>query len=148
VAASTYEHRATAIIEIEMTEDELVKSILIGYHAAAQNHLKSAARDAQRRAGWLGWGFGRSREEGPGSGTSITETLLARRHPRDGEPAPRGRSTTNAYAPVAKKHGRFIRITGQCLSPIRFSAARSPADHAARSREADSTAPAKHRASG
>jgi hypothetical protein len=53
VAASTYEHLATAIIEIETTEDELVKSILIGYHTAAQNHLKAAIRDAQGRAGHL-----------------------------------------------------------------------------------------------
>jgi hypothetical protein len=53
VAASTYEHLATAIIEIERTEDELVKSILIGYHTAAQNHLKAAARDAQGRAAHL-----------------------------------------------------------------------------------------------
>jgi hypothetical protein len=52
-AASTYEHLATAIIEIEKTEDDLVKSILIGYHAAAQNHLKSAARDAQGKAAHL-----------------------------------------------------------------------------------------------
>jgi hypothetical protein len=53
VAASTYEHLATAIIEIETTEDELVKSILIGYHAAAQGHLRAAARDAQGRVGHL-----------------------------------------------------------------------------------------------
>jgi hypothetical protein len=53
VAASTYEHLATAIIEIETTEDELVKSILIGYHSAAQGHLKAAARDPQGRAGHL-----------------------------------------------------------------------------------------------
>jgi hypothetical protein len=53
VAASTYEHLATAIIEIEATEDELVKSILIGYHTAAQNHLRAAARDAQGRAAHL-----------------------------------------------------------------------------------------------
>jgi hypothetical protein len=53
VAASTYEHLATAIIEIETTEDELVKSILIGYHTAAQNHLKAAARDAQGRTAHL-----------------------------------------------------------------------------------------------
>ena len=52
-AASTYEHLATAIIEIETTEDELVKSILIGYHAAAQSHLRAAARDAQGRVGHL-----------------------------------------------------------------------------------------------
>src|SRR3954470_9687808 len=53
VAASTYEHLATAIIEIEKTEDELVKSILIGYHTAAQAHLRAAARDAQGRVGHL-----------------------------------------------------------------------------------------------
>lgn len=53
VAASTYEHLATAIIEIEATEDELVKSILIGYHAAAQGHLRAAARDARGRVGHL-----------------------------------------------------------------------------------------------
>jgi hypothetical protein len=53
VAASTYEHLATAIIEIEHTEDELVKSILIGYHTAAQGHLRAAARDAQGRVGHL-----------------------------------------------------------------------------------------------
>jgi hypothetical protein len=49
-AASTYEHLATAIIAIEATEDELVKSILLGYHAAAQNHLKAAAEEQGRRA--------------------------------------------------------------------------------------------------
>jgi hypothetical protein len=50
-AAATYEHLATAIIAIEQTEDELVKSILLGYHAAAQGHLKAAAADgANRRA--------------------------------------------------------------------------------------------------
>jgi len=43
VAASTYEHLATAIIEIERTEDELMKSILLGYHAAAKGHLRAAA---------------------------------------------------------------------------------------------------------
>jgi len=53
VAASTYEHLATAIIEIETTEDELVNSILIGYHSAAQGHLRAAARDAQGRVGHL-----------------------------------------------------------------------------------------------
>jgi len=42
-AVATYEHLATAIIEIEATEDQLVKSILIGYHTAAQAHLKAAA---------------------------------------------------------------------------------------------------------
>lgn len=49
VAASTYEHLATAIIAIEATEDELVKGILIGYHAAAQGRLRAAAHDAQGR---------------------------------------------------------------------------------------------------
>jgi hypothetical protein len=53
VAASTYEHLASAIIEIETTEDELVKSILIGYHTAAQNHLRAAARDAAGRTAHL-----------------------------------------------------------------------------------------------
>lgn len=46
VAAVTYEHLASAIIEIEATEDNLVKSILIGYHQAAQRHLRRAM-DAQ-----------------------------------------------------------------------------------------------------
>ena len=53
VAASTYEHLAAAIIEIESTEDQLVKSILIGYHQAAQMHLLAAARDADRRVAHL-----------------------------------------------------------------------------------------------
>jgi hypothetical protein len=53
VAASTYEHLATAIIEIEATEDDLVKSILIGYHTAAQGHLKAAASDAPNRLSHL-----------------------------------------------------------------------------------------------
>ncbi len=47
VAASTYEHLATAIIEIERTEDELVKSILLGYHAAAHGHLHAAAQGGE-----------------------------------------------------------------------------------------------------
>ncbi len=49
VAAVTYEHLATAIIEIEATEDNLVKSILIGYHQAAQRHLRRAVDDAAQR---------------------------------------------------------------------------------------------------
>lgn len=53
VAASTYEHLATAIIEIETTEDELVKSILIGYHSAADGHLKAAIHDEKGRHGHL-----------------------------------------------------------------------------------------------
>jgi hypothetical protein len=52
-AASTYEHLATAIIAIEATEDELVKSILLGYHAAAQNHLKAAMTDEKNRRAHL-----------------------------------------------------------------------------------------------
>jgi len=49
VAAVTYEHLATAIIEIEATEDNLVKSILIGYHQAAQRRLRRAVDDAAQR---------------------------------------------------------------------------------------------------
>lgn len=52
-AAATYEHLASAIIAIEATEDELVRSILIGYHSAAQGHLKAAIRDEAGRAGHL-----------------------------------------------------------------------------------------------
>ena len=52
-AAATYEHLANAIIAIEATEDELVRSILIGYHSAAQAHLKAAIRDEPGRAGHL-----------------------------------------------------------------------------------------------
>jgi len=49
VAAATYEHLATAIIEVEKTEDELVKSILIGYHTVAQNQLRAAVVDPPGR---------------------------------------------------------------------------------------------------
>jgi hypothetical protein len=49
VAASTYEHLASAIIEIEKTEDDLVKSILTGYHTVAQSHLRAAVHDAPNR---------------------------------------------------------------------------------------------------
>src|SRR3954447_16430128 len=52
-AASTYEHLATAIIAIEKTEDELVKSILLGYHAAAQGHLRAAVADERGRRNHL-----------------------------------------------------------------------------------------------
>lgn len=52
-AALTYEHLATAIIEIERTEDELVKSILLGYNAAAKGHLRMAASDERARAAHL-----------------------------------------------------------------------------------------------
>jgi hypothetical protein len=44
-AAQTYEDLATAIIAIEKTEDELVKTILIGYHTAAQRQLRMALRE-------------------------------------------------------------------------------------------------------
>lgn len=53
VAAATYEHLATAIIEIEATEDDLVKSILIGFESAVQVHLRRAAEDAQNRRAHL-----------------------------------------------------------------------------------------------
>jgi hypothetical protein len=52
-AGVTYEHLATAIIEIEATEDNLVKSILIGHHQAAQRHLRQASNDAARRQAHL-----------------------------------------------------------------------------------------------
>jgi len=52
-AAATYEHLATAIIAIEATEDELVKSILLGYHAAAQGHLHAASADEKGRRAHL-----------------------------------------------------------------------------------------------
>lgn len=42
-SAITYEHLATAIIEIEATEDNLVKGILMHYHGMAQDHLHAAA---------------------------------------------------------------------------------------------------------
>jgi hypothetical protein len=50
-AATTYENLANAIIAIEKTEDELVKTILVGYHADAVRHLRQAMRDdAGRKA--------------------------------------------------------------------------------------------------
>ena len=52
-AAITYEHLATAIIAIEATEDELVKSILLGYNAAANGHLKAAVADLPGRRAHL-----------------------------------------------------------------------------------------------
>jgi hypothetical protein len=48
-AAATYENLANAIIAIEKTEDELVKTILMGYHAAAQRHLRMGMRDEANR---------------------------------------------------------------------------------------------------
>jgi hypothetical protein len=41
-AATTYEHLATAIIEIEATEDNLVKGILMHHYARAVQHLEAA----------------------------------------------------------------------------------------------------------
>jgi hypothetical protein len=52
-AAATYEHLATAIIAIEATEDELVKSILLGYQAAAQGHLRAGAETGPNRKAHL-----------------------------------------------------------------------------------------------
>lgn len=52
-AATTYEHLATAIIEINATEDELVRSILIGYETAAQGRLRAAGWNAERRVAHL-----------------------------------------------------------------------------------------------
>jgi len=42
--AATYEHLATAIIEIRATEDALVKGILLHSFTAANNHLQAAMR--------------------------------------------------------------------------------------------------------
>jgi hypothetical protein len=44
-SAKTYEELANAIIGIEKAEDELVKTILIGYHTAAQRQLRGAFRE-------------------------------------------------------------------------------------------------------
>lgn len=52
-AAATYEHLATAIIAVKATEDELVKTILIGYQRAAQGRLRAAVHNAQGRVGHL-----------------------------------------------------------------------------------------------
>jgi hypothetical protein len=48
-AVSTYENLANAIIAIEKAEDDLVKTILLGYHAVAQRHLRMAASDEANR---------------------------------------------------------------------------------------------------
>ncbi len=53
VAAVTYEHLATAIIEINATEDNLVKSILIGHHQAAQRSLRRALDNQAQRQNLL-----------------------------------------------------------------------------------------------
>ena len=51
---STYEHLATAIIEIRATENSLVEGILTHYHAQAQRHLAQASRPkAQNRVSHL-----------------------------------------------------------------------------------------------
>jgi len=44
--AETYEHLATAIIEIRATEDNLVKGILMHHHARASHHLEAALTGA------------------------------------------------------------------------------------------------------
>lgn len=49
-SAKTYEDLATAIIGIEKAEDELVRTILIGYHAAAQHHLQAAISGNKKSA--------------------------------------------------------------------------------------------------
>lgn len=43
-AAVTYEHLATAILEIRATEDNLVRGILMHHHAQASHHLEAASR--------------------------------------------------------------------------------------------------------
>lgn len=48
-AAKTYEHLAESIIALHSAEDELVKSILIGYHSAAQSRLRFAGREGDTR---------------------------------------------------------------------------------------------------
>jgi len=53
VAAATYENLANAIIAIEATENELVKSILLGYQAAAHGHLHAAIADEKNRRAHL-----------------------------------------------------------------------------------------------
>ncbi len=51
VLAELYEHLANSIIEIRATEDNLVKAMLVQYHAAAQRHLAEAsAKGAGRKA--------------------------------------------------------------------------------------------------
>jgi len=42
-AVQSYEHLATAIIEVRKTEDSVVLSILAAHHRAAQTHLDAAA---------------------------------------------------------------------------------------------------------
>jgi hypothetical protein len=49
VAAATYEHLATAIIEIESTEDSLVKTILTGHHVKARYYLSLALGNDEKR---------------------------------------------------------------------------------------------------
>jgi hypothetical protein len=46
-AIATYEHLATAIIEIEATEDRMVETFLRHYHQEAQRHLKMAESDTK-----------------------------------------------------------------------------------------------------
>jgi hypothetical protein len=53
VYAELYEHLANSIIEIRATEDNLVKGLLIHYHAAAQRSLMQAGQNAGDRAARL-----------------------------------------------------------------------------------------------
>jgi hypothetical protein len=46
--ADLYEHLADSIIEIRATEDNLVKGLLVHYHAAAQHHLAAAQKPEER----------------------------------------------------------------------------------------------------
>ena len=48
-AAKTYEHLATAIIEIRATEDNLVRGILTHYAIMANRHLDAAATNSAER---------------------------------------------------------------------------------------------------
>jgi uncharacterized protein YbjQ (UPF0145 family) len=48
MTAATYEHLASAIIEIRATEDGLVKGMLLHAHGAATNQLEAAMRGRNR----------------------------------------------------------------------------------------------------
>jgi hypothetical protein len=48
-SATTYEHLAEAIVAIEQTERDLVKSILVHDYQTAHGHLRAAARDKEGR---------------------------------------------------------------------------------------------------
>jgi hypothetical protein len=51
--ADLYEHVANAIIEIRAAEDNLVKAMLVHYHAAAQRHLAGATEKGAGRKSHL-----------------------------------------------------------------------------------------------